>query len=63
MMIIVATSIGHLHPILIQIRPGPGRAPPDVDLVSGVDPRATPEPVHKEEVGVLVGFQLYHFLL
>ena len=54
MMIIVATSVGHLHPILIQIRPRSGRAPPDVDLVSGVDPHATTEPVHEQEVPVLI---------
>ena len=62
MMIIVATSVGHLHPLLIQIRPGPGRAPPDVDLVSGVDPHATTEPVHEQEVPVLMVLVFTHCL-
>ena len=54
MMISVATSVGHLHPLLIEIRPGPGRAPPHVDLVSRVDPHAATEPVHEQEVPVLI---------
>ena len=54
MMIIVATSVGHLHPFLIEIRPRSGRAPPHVDLVSGVDPHAATEPVHEQEVPVLI---------
>ena len=61
MMIIVATSVGHLHPLLIQIRPGPGRAPPDVDLVSRVDPHATTEPVHEQEIPVLIVSCFYTF--
>ena len=61
MMIIVATSVGHLHPLLIEIRPGPGRASPDVDLVSGVDPHATTEPVHEQEVPVLIVSCFYTF--
>merc|ERR1719222_438953 len=55
------SSVGHLHPLLIQIRPGPGRAPPDVDLVSRVDPHATTEPVHEQEIPVLMLVQISCF--
>ena len=47
------TSIGHLHPILIKVGSSPGGAPTDVDLIGGVDPHATAEPVHKQEIGIL----------
>ena len=55
------TSVGHLHPVPVQVGPGPGGAATYVDLVGGVDARAAVEPVHKQEVGVLVGSVVVYF--
>ena len=51
-----STSVGHLHPVLVQVGSIPRGAATNVDLIGGVNAHAAPEPVHKEKVGVLVVF-------